>query len=408
MNLGDYDKKYKTNLVQAVFDLLNDWNAPEGEQRLKLIAEHFSKLSPEQAYHLLNPEAYRREVEEIQVYRRWSKVFQLGRIVLGLAPLIVTWGSLSWAVLAYGNYVSMHRQVQGQMLSFLQLWQQGSLTGLTFFGTGVIDVALLILFLSFSIYSLMLEYHARSESEKFALELQSVTNELMVAVAKEGRSDVASNTEIERIVRYIKEAIAESYQDLGVIVDKAKDTIVKTGETAKDMFDNQIKPMLTGFDSNVKSFHTDLNTLNDKVKELVAANTLLASTAGDMANSAGSMAASATKMANNASDLAINVLEQKEISKDMDTHLIELNKTEKEVAKDIRGAAGEMKQSAENLQKAAEKVELIGKAITPQLVQRTADNAKIFADKAGEVATELQRVVKALQGRASKPRWWPF
>jgi len=404
-DLATYDKKHGTHLVDAVNKLSGDWTAPEGERRLMFVAEHFSKLSLEQARRLLEPEAYRREVEDTHAYKQRAKFFQFGRIGLALAPLIVTWSSLSWAVLQYGDYVNVHQQSK---LPFLQLWQDGSLSGLTFFWTGVFDVILLFAFLCFSIYSLRLEYHARSESERFAQELQTVTDGLMVVVATAGRNDVTSDVEIERIINFIKGAIAESYEDLGKIIDNAKDTIVKTGETATDLFDKQIKPMLTDFDNDVKSFHTDLNTLNDKVKELVDASKLVSSAAGDMAVSASSIATSAAKMATSAGDLATNVREQKEISKDMDTHLVQLNKTQKEVATEIRGAAGEVKQSAENLQKAAEKVESIGHIMTPHNVQRITNNALLFADKAEQVATQLQKVAQTFQPTQPKRRWWPF
>lgn len=416
MNLADYDKKYKTQLVTDVKrlkDKAHRLKAFEGEQRLKLIEEHFSKLSLEQAYLLLNPEAFRREVEEVLAYKRRHKFALFLRIAFGLAPLIVTWSSLSWAVLEYGNYVSVHRQDQNQILSFLQLWQNGSLSGLTFFWTGVIDVGLLLLFLITSLYSLRLEYWARTEAEEFAEDLQKVATELMEAVVKEGPSaglSSLSDADLTRIMVIMKGVIEEAFQDLGELVDKAKDSIIMVGKETQDLFDQQIKPMLSNFDDKVNKFHDDLDNLNSKVKELVNASNAMAVSARDMAGSASSMAGSV-------SSLATNVREQTQISKDIDAHLVQLNTTEgqvmqvidttqRAVASEVNRAAVKVEASASKLETAVVKIEEVGRQLTtinPQNVQRIIDNARIFADRAEQVATELQKAAMAISSPKPPP-----
>ncbi len=419
MNLADYDKQNKTQLVKDVKELkdkAHKLKAYEGEQRLKLLEEHFSKLSLEQAYLLLNPGSFRREVEEVQSYKRLHKFVQIVRTALGLAPLIVTWASLSWAVLGYGNYVSMHRQDQNQILSFLQLWQAGSLSSLTFFWTGVIDVSILLLFLLFSLYSLRLEYRARAEAENFAEDLQTVDTKLMKAVVEEGPSSSGlsslSDADIKRIMIIMKDVIEEAFQDLGDLVDKTKDTIVKSGETTQELFDKQIKPMLSQFDNNLQSFQADLNKLNGKVVDLVNAS-------NSMAGSASSMATSSLSMAASASNLVINVQAQVQVSKDIDTHLVQLNRTEGQmvqtidttqrvVAAEVHRAADKVEVSANKLETAAQKVEVVGRqlaTINPQNVQQIIDNAKIFADRAEQVAIELQNAAKAIS-KAIRSPWW--
>ena len=412
--LEDYDNKYNPKgprLKDAVDDLKTRWPAPEGKQRLEIVAENFINLSVEQTYRLLNPEAYRREVEEIKAYER--KNIHYWRVALGLAPLIVTWGSLSWAVLAYGNYAVQHSHDKQPLLPFLQLWEQGSLGGIPFFWTGVIDVILLLGFLFLNLYALRREYIARRESGDFAKELQAVTDGLMEAVAREGRKDVASNAEIQRVVKYIREAIAESYTDLGQVVDNAKDSIIKTGDELKDLYASQIVPMFTSFDANVQLLHNDLQTLNGYIQTLADASTHMTTAAGNMASSAASMAGSASSMAGTVSVLA-------GICQAMDNHLAQLNNTEQamthtiaqkqdEVVLEIRKMTDEVTQSAQDMRSAAKNVESVGKMITPQNIQQLTDNAMAFTMHAGQVANELQSVIKRLQGNSpARWKWWPF
>jgi methyl-accepting chemotaxis protein len=423
MNLADYDRKYKSDLEREVNNLrvrAKSLNAFGGEQRLALVAEHFSNLSLEQASNMLDTDAFRREVEDVQAYKRKAKSLQFGRIVLGLAPLIVTWASMSWAVL---KYVDMHRLDQAPIPSFLQQWQQG-LPGdpITFFWTGVIDVSLLLLFLIFTVFSLRLEYRARSDSEEFARELQSVTDGLMKAVASEGIKGVTSDDEIERIVRFIKVAIAESYQDLeGVIVD-VKNTIVKAGETMENMFNNTITPMLTRFDSNTSNFRNDLNTLNDKVKEIASAST--------------TMATSSTEMATSAKELGSNVHAQTLLTKELDGHLIALNTTEQnmtqtikdtrkdvvteiqQVAGSMNGAAHSVFTAANDMKSSATKVEDIGKqlamidaanitAITNQItrvIYEAANVANTLNQANANLRVTIQELQNAVRGGYTSPK----
>jgi hypothetical protein len=346
----------------------------------------------------------RREVEEALSYKTRAKFFQFGRTVLGLAPLILTWGSLSVAVFEYGNFVNTHHFDQSSLPSFLQQWQQGfPHDPLTFFWTGALDVLLLLLFLSFTIFSLRQEYHAHSESEQFAMELQYVTDGLLQAVAKAGNNGVASDTEINRIMKFIKMAIAESYQDLEGIIQDARDTIVEAGQTVQDMLLKQVNPLLTRFDGNITTFHNDLNTLNTKM--------------GDVANASSTMANASTTIATSATKLTSSVQDQTAIAKAMDAHLIALNTTEQGVIQSIKdthkdtvieigkvagnmdgavkamsGIAQSVDSSSRNLITTATRVEDIGK----QLVKMDPATLTDLSDALSRVLHEASRVAYTL------------
>jgi methyl-accepting chemotaxis protein len=395
MNLADYDKKHNTHLEHQVNSLRLQaklLKAFDGEQRLALVAENFENLSVEQAYTLLNPLLFRQEVEEAQAFKKRAAFFHFGRTILGLAPLIVTWASISWAVMEYGHYVDTHPK--GTIPNFLQLWQQG-LPGdnLTFFLTGVIDVCLLVLFLLFSVFSVRQEYSARKASESFAISLKNTVNDLVKVVAEHGINGVTSDTEIERIMRFVKMAINESTQDLQDVITEVKDAMLKSHQQLEDMFTNQITPLLTTFNNSMQSFSGDLTKLSNRVK--------------DIASASSSMATSSQTMAQSASDLASNVQAQTTISKDIDTHITALNTTEQNLSREIQqvgtsmnGAASNVAGAANNMKTATQGMIQVGQQlihIDANMVSALANQIRTIIHESNTVATNLNATNSNLQ-----------
>lgn len=417
MNLADYDTQHKTHLEHQVKSLQLQaklLKAFEGEQRLALVAENFDKLSVEQAYSMLNPSLFRQEVEEAQSYKKKAAFFHIMRTILGLAPLIVTWASISWAVMEYGRYVDTHPK--GPIPNFLQLWQQG-LPGdsVNFFATGVIDVCLLVLFLLFSLFSLRQEYNARKASEKFAVALKNTTNDLVKAVAEHGINGVTSDTEIERIMRFVKVAINESTRDLQDVINEVKIAMLQSHQQLEDMFTKQINPLLTNFNNSMQTFGGDLIKLNNRVK--------------DIASASSAMATSSTTMAQSASDLASNVQAQTTITKDIDTHITTLTTTEQHLSQEIQkvgtsmsGAASNVAGAANDMKTASQGVIQVGQQlihIDANMVSALANQIRTIIYESNTVATNLnatnsnlQTTVKELQALTNtikrKRRPWPF
>src|SRR5579863_856740 len=145
------------DLVRDIEDFLNreDIQMTKGRDRLFFVCLNFKQLSFEQAYAILNPDAFRDEFEQTRAYRKWLQFLNILRIFLTLLPLIFTWFSLSLATSAYQQYITKH---SNETDPFLTLWQNGFSTNqipnpewltahLNFSLTAGIDVGILCLLL---------------------------------------------------------------------------------------------------------------------------------------------------------------------------------------------------------------------------------------------------------------------
>src|SRR5438874_5151325 len=99
----DLAKDVNTRLKQA-----QELGAKEGVQRLAFVSKHFQKLSLEEAYHLINPNALQNEIEEAQAGKYWIGFWQVLRNSFGVAPLILTWFALFRAVSDYQADLKRH------------------------------------------------------------------------------------------------------------------------------------------------------------------------------------------------------------------------------------------------------------------------------------------------------------
>ncbi len=411
MNLADYDKKYNTSLERRVQDLqkrAKELGARQAEQRLHIVADNFTALSTAEAYSLLDPAAFRHEVEEGHFYRRGVKGWQYARTMLALAPLILTWASLSIAIASYAEYASRH---SGQAIPpFLQLWQQGSLEWLTFSITGTFDVFLLISFLIANTVILWIEYRARRTAEQDMGKWREVTDDLIKATIRHGVGGITSDAQIQLIMKYIKEAIHESYQDLEGIITGTQQTIKDIGEEMKNLLSSQVQPLITTFTRSTNDFRSDLGTLNVKVKEFADAGTQMASASSDMAAQS--------------KDLAVNVSRHASAAQDIGAHLASLKASEGQLAQDFKGAANSIDAAAQHMGDAAKDVSDVGKQLTlidsqnmkaiMTEIRQVMQEANAFARTMGQANKDLQQALAALgksvgAGQAkSKSWWWPF
>jgi methyl-accepting chemotaxis protein len=420
-----------TNLADVVAALEKSAerkNAKAGLQRLAVVCENYNQLSIEEAYRLLDPEAFRREIEENQGYKRRLKFLNYLRIILGLLPLIITWGSMSWAV-------SQYQQYSGPPETFLKLWQAGFPGDpLTFSATGILDVTFLVSFLLLTLVAQRVEYSTRKNSEDFATQLQLVTAGLMKLIATDGLTRMTSDAEIEKVGRIIQVAIAKAFQ--------VSQTVAKD---AKDLFDQQIKPILQQFDANVAILHQDLDTLTKDLAKLALNLNTYQQQVNDLTAASQGVAQASTNLATSASTLATTASQQTAAAQEIKREVATLNSTQQNmipnfeaaqqrvagtftstqqqviteiraVGGSIHNAAGDMKAAAGGMVTAATRVENVGQqltVITPQDVQRIAAEANNFAKIVGQLTIDLQNAAKAagvpVRGKKGKKPWWrPF
>lgn len=414
--LTQYAQNNDPKLIARVKDFLDrdDVQATKGAQRIAIVCENFKFLTFEQAYHLIDPDTFQEEFEETQSYKLFIRLLNYGRIILSLAPLILTWFALFSAANGYQN--DLIKYPDDRTEAFLQLWQDGfhHTTSFTFSLTALIDVILLLLLLTSSVFILGLEYRAQQTSKRFAEDLRDVTEGLLKAVNTAGVSPVTSQADIDKIVKAVRVALGGVFTTTEDVIRQALDVVLKANDRVEQLFTNQVQPLFTKFEQNVSTFHLDVNKLTQEVSTIAIASTALASASTGMVGSAADMATSATTM-------------QTSVQK-IDQHIVDLNKTEKEmvvkieaaqqrVATEMNRAASSMDTAAtkvttaaDKMDQAAQKVENVGQTlstINPRNVKQMNDDATLFAIKARETAQELQVIINALKksGGQKSPRF---
>ena len=161
-------------IVKQIKNFLDrsDVKGTKGAQRVEIVCENFKFLTFEEAYRVIDPDAFQDEFEETQLHKRHVKFLNYMRIILSLLPLILTWLALFSAASGYQDYLKNHSE--DGSVAFLQLWQGGFHNAsplasfFTFSTTAIINVILLILLLTSTILALRLEHSAHQVSKQFA------------------------------------------------------------------------------------------------------------------------------------------------------------------------------------------------------------------------------------------------
>ena len=418
--LTRYAQIHNSKLITLVQNFLtrSDIRTMKGTQRLALVCENFQQLTYEQAYRMIDPDAFQDEFEEMQSYKGLIKMLSILRIFLSLAPLILTWFALFSATSAYQNDLAKHPD--DQTITFLRLWQEGfhHTTAFTFSTTAIIDVILLFSFLICSILITLLEYRARQSARIFANVLHSVTADLLKAVIDEGMSQTTKQADIDKIVKAVRVALDDAFANTAGVVQKALDMVVKSNDRVDQLFSNQVQPMFIKFDQNVTSFQQQVNQLTQETLTLTTSSNAMATASTVMATASTGMANSATQMTTSVNDL-------KGSTQQIDTHLVKLDQTEntmvtrieaaqQRVAIEVTGAAASMNgaattvaASAGKMTQAADQVEQVGKTLATldkKSVQQITDSTTKLAGLMQQLNSDIQITVNAMRRMAGQPR----
>ena len=206
--------------------------ATAGVQRTSLICDQYDKLSPDAAYRWIDPGAFQHEVEDAQSHK--IEMWHIVRNCLSLLPLVVTWFALFSAATGYQHDLSTYGDVdKGQ--SFLALWQNGfhGTTWFTFSVAALLDITLLLLYLSFIILTYWLERRAYSTATNFAQQLQVSTEELMRVIASDGITPIASEADVDRVSNAVQHVVDKAVQMSEQIVQAAQQSIEQLVQTVQ-------------------------------------------------------------------------------------------------------------------------------------------------------------------------------
>lgn len=419
----DFPELRKANapLAQQIDQVLAEagrLKALEGARRLSLVSRHYKKFSVEQAYHLIDPDAFQHEIEQVRTHAAGLGFLRLVRNVAALLPLIMTWIALSIASSKYSADLSNPLfKDKDQYISFLLLWQSGfhGTDMLTFSTTAIIDVVLLSVYLCLVAWVTMREGNIHRISSQFSNNLQSVVEKLCDLISTNTTSMIsdagidriivaieqASTNGIKEIAKTIKQVTTEGVQeivdafepiadaDVQRIVDAIKivvaDALLVSKQVAdqakvtmEDLFDGKMEPM-------INSFHKDLGTLNMELTKLTTRLT-------DYTKQVEELTRASTKIATNASDLKDSASAYTGVSKDIRDQIVLLNGTQQQVVSQIHSVATNMDGTA----KAAEKVADKTNDVAEKLVITAQQDIATMAGRVISAAQELARVANVM------------
>lgn len=219
-------------LVQHALKL----GAKEGVQRVTLICDQYHKLSPDTAYHLIDPGAFQREVEEAQ--SRKVEIWHIIRNCISLLPLILTWFALFSATSSYQACIDPNTPVArrcdtSQSQSFLTLWQMDGFKDrtITFSTAALLDVMLLLLYLTFILITYWLDWRTHQISASFSENLQKSTEAIMKAVSDDGITALASDADVDRVANAVQHVVEKAVRVSEQIGQQAQESIAQLSQS---------------------------------------------------------------------------------------------------------------------------------------------------------------------------------
>jgi len=356
--------------------------ASSGTQRVGFICDQYDKLSPDVAYHWIDPTGLQNEIEDAQTHR--IELVHILRNCISLLPLVLTWFALFSATASYQQCIEAN-QCDSTKQTFLALWQADGFRGRTFtFSIAALaDVMLLLLYLSFIVFTYLLERRAHRTSIDFSQRLQATTEKLMKAIAVEGATPISSEADVDRVAQAvsqvveqatemnkemlksakesvdqalqaaqqstiqaiqaaqqsnlnavqsiqqtINQALQSSQQSTQQIIESAQKAITSSNRQMEELFDREIGPMMKTFNTDMVSLHKELGSYQGRLNELTAASKQLSQASETLVKNA---------------DRYIN------IGKEISNQIAALNSTQQHVLSQIGAIAGNIGSAARDI-----------------------------------------------------------
>jgi hypothetical protein len=390
--------------VEALLKEADEQGATEGPQRLALVSKLFGKLTVDDAYQLINPDAFLDEVSASWISKSNIKKWQLARSILSLLPLILTWIGLFLASSAYQQYGVNHPGDLSQ--PFLQLWQNGfygiKVFGFipvpTFAGVAILDFLVLSCLLICMLRIQHLENRAQTISAHFGQKLLGITEQLVALVSRTGITSILKDDDIDRIGEAVSRAVTKTMAQSDKVALQAKQFIEASEQRVNatlTQFEgdlNLFNADLTQLTSNLSNFSVDLQNHNQQVKDLTDASTLLAG--------------SSQSLASLTQNIAANTNQGSQASQNINVRLAELNATQQQLLQEISTTQQQVVQEiATTQQQVVAQIDATQQHVVDQIavnqqhvanqIDSAAQTMKGVAGDTKAVAKELGQITKA-------------
>ncbi len=346
--------------IELLLNEARNLGATEGAQRLEAICSQYDQLSPNVAYQWLDPGAFQREVEEAQTHGVGAEFIHFFRNVFSLAPLIVTWGALFFAVNAYQQDLTIY--AADRTRPFLELWQSGfnGTTWVTFTVAAGVDVVFLFLYLLFILLTHQIDRRAHSISTRFAQRLQSVAEKLLKIIATDGVTHIVDQSGVDKVADAVQKVVQKAVdastniataaeQSIKQVTDASTKAIMDSNSRMDDVFKKQIDPLISAFRADMAALQKELGNYQGRLNDLTNASQQVANASQQLASASSTLTANAERYTT--------------IGQDIKTQIAALNTTQQDVLSQLRTISGGISTAAGNMTTATTNMTAATKAV---------------------------------------------
>ncbi len=333
--LETLDKKLAAEL-DAVWTEAKGLGATEGAKRLEIVAQHFNALSLEEAYKIIDLDAFIKEIERVYISTNKLKLAYTVRNAWAIVPLMFTWFTLSGASSSYQQDVTNPKYPNDIYLPFLKLWQDGfhGTTFFTFSNTAFIDGTLLAIYLLLIIAVPLYEQHKLEQGKNFVQKLQDMTKHLAEFIATKGTPSLMPDKDISKMAELIGEAVKNTIDRAlhggRKVAQESEKFVSETSTLVKTML-KEFQDEMASVSTDVGMLTADLRTLNGNVQSQDLKLQELTVASSDLASSSKELATHAQKMTENAEGVALASQSIAITTSSISGHLGDLKTTQQEM-----------------------------------------------------------------------------
>lgn len=301
---GSYPAISKNNKTLAdklvlVKKRLEQGGATAAAKRIDTVAKQPDVIYPELVQQWIDPGRTLSELEESLGKR--ARLLSAIRNALALAPLIVTWLTLSWASGQYQAVIAGAQQkvLQGDQTAqtlintpFLVLWERGFGTGtiFTFSHTAFLDFALLFTLVLLTIAASAADSQAHARAEALVAEVDDV----IVPLGEEVRRHrIPVNP--QDWAQVVRDTIKSAMDDVQSVMTTTQSVVKDVGSSLQPVaakFDGSVVTLgqeLNKYQQSVASFGTTVQGLSAAAGQVGQATASLSSTFGQYQQTAASI-----------------------------------------------------------------------------------------------------------------------
>lgn len=367
------NKKLADNLV-LVKKRLEQSGAKAAAKRIDTVASQPDVIYPELVQQWIDPGRTLSELEESLGKR--ARLLSAIRNALALAPLIVTWLTLSWAsgqyqaviaaaqpLLQSNDPVTAQRAQNLITTPFLVLWERGFNTGtvFTFSHTAFLDFALLSMLVLLTVAASAADGRAHARAEALVAEVDDV----IVPLGEEVRRHrIPVNP--QDWAQVVRDTIKSAMDDVESVMNTTQSVVKDVGASLQPVaakFDGSVATLgqeLNKYQQSVASFGTTVQGLSTAAGQVGQATASLASTFGQYQNTADSIdqtiktlaagqQATAQTSAQLAGAIAQSAASSAKTAKQLDDAIVQFQATQNALSQ----ATGTLSDAASRLQKAS-------------------------------------------------------